>query len=67
LEFGPAAGSEGDFIVTNQGGGVARVVLGSNVAHINSAETITGGWTFNTASTTFTTAIDVIQAQRLLV
>ncbi len=32
---------------------------GANIAHINAAETVTGGWTFNTAATTFTTAVNV--------
>lgn len=58
LEFGPTGDSTADFVVTDQTGGVARVVLGSNVAHINAAETVSGGWTFNTAATTFTTAIN---------
>ena len=31
----------------------------ANIAMLNQAETVTGGWTFNTANTTFTTAIDV--------
>lgn len=58
LEFGPATTSEDEFIVTDQTGGVARVVLGSKVGKLNEAETVTAGWTFNTAATTFTTAIN---------
>lgn len=58
LEFGPTGDSTADFVVTDQTGGVARVVLGSNVAHINAAETVSGGWTFNTAATNFVTTID---------
>jgi len=38
---------------------------GANVAHINAAETVTGGWTFNTANTTFTTAVDVNTASTM--
>ena len=56
LEFGPAS-SNNDFIVTNQGSGVARVEAGTNIALLADAESVTGGWSFNTASTTFTTSI----------
>ena len=31
----------------------------TTIAMLDEAETVTGGWTFNTANTTFTTAIDV--------
>ena len=37
----------------------------ANIAHVNVAETVTGGWTFNTAATTFTTAIDVNAASTI--
>lgn len=59
LEFGPATTSEDDFIVTNPSAGVARITMGSKIAHINAGEIVTGGWTFNTAATTFTTGIVV--------
>lgn len=58
LEFGPTGDSTADFVVSDQTGGVVRVVLGSNVAHLNVAETVSGGWTFNTATTNFVTTID---------
>jgi len=37
----------------------------SSIAMLDEAETVTGGWTFNTASTTFTTAIDVNAASTI--
>lgn len=58
LEFGPASTSSDEFIVTDQTGGVARVIIGDKVGKLNEAETVTAGWTFNTAATTFTTAIN---------
>jgi len=58
LEFGPATNSSDEFIVTDQTGGVARIVIGTQVGKLNEAETVTGGWTFNTVGTTFTTAIN---------
>ncbi|MFZ2300168.1 MAG: hypothetical protein WAW00_03475, partial [Candidatus Moraniibacteriota bacterium] len=65
LEFGPASTSSEEFIVTDQTGGVARVIIGTQVAKLNEAETVTGGWTFNTLATTFTTAIDVNAASTI--
>ncbi len=59
IEFGPAATSTDEFIVSDQGGSTSRVRIGNQVGLLNEAETVTGGWTFNTAATTFTTAIDV--------
>lgn len=56
LEFGPATTSSDEFIVTDEGGGVARVRIGDQVGVLNQAETVTGGWTFDTGNTTFTTA-----------
>lgn len=47
LEFGPPASSSEEFIVTDQGGGTARLRLGSTVPLTNSSATITGAWTFN--------------------
>lgn len=58
LEFGPASTSSEEFIVTDQTGGVARVVAGTMIGKLNEAETVTAGWTFNTVATTFTTAIN---------
>ncbi len=58
LEFGPATTSTDEFIVSDETGGVARVRIGNQVAMLNQAETVTGGWTFNTAASTFTTAIN---------
>lgn len=56
LEFGPATTSEDEFVITDQGGGTARVVLGSKVAHINATETVSGAWSFS-SGTTFTGGI----------
>ncbi len=53
LEFGPGTTSSDEFIVSDQGSGVARVRIGDEVGMLNQAETVTGGWTFNTATTTF--------------
>lgn len=58
LEFGPTTTSSDEFIVTDQTGGVARIRLGNQVALLNAAKTVTGGWTFNTAATTFSTALN---------
>jgi len=57
IEFGPATTSSDEFIVTDEGSGVARIRIGNQVGLLNEAETVTGGWTFNTANTTFTTSI----------
>ena len=57
LEFGPGSSSEDDLIVTNPGSGTARVSIGNQIARLLDAETVTGGWTFNTVATTFTTGI----------
>ncbi len=46
IEFGPTATSTNEFIVTDIGGGVARVRTGTAVPLTNSAQTITGAWTF---------------------
>lgn len=59
LEFGPASASSAEFIVTDEGSGVARVRIGDQVGLLNEAETVTGGWNFGTASTTFSSAIQV--------
>ena len=58
IEFGPASTSTDEFVVADQTGGVVRVTIGTQVGMLNQAETVTGGWTFNTAATTFTTAIN---------
>ena len=58
IEFGPASTSTDEFVVADQTGGVVRVTIGNQVGMLNQAETVTGGWTFNTAATTFTTAIN---------
>ena len=57
IEFGPGSTSSDEFIVTDEGSGVARIRLGNMVGMLNQAETVTGGWTFNTASATFATSI----------
>lgn len=57
IEFGPATTSSDQFIVTDEGSGIARIILGDQVGMLNEAETVTGGWTFNTGNTTFTTSI----------
>lgn len=59
LEFGPATTSTDEFIITEESSGVARVRIGNQVALLNQAETVTGGWTFNTGNTTFTTAVNL--------
>lgn len=59
IEFGPASTSSDEFIVTDQGSGVARINVGNQVGMLNQAETVTGGWTFNTAGTTFTTGAEI--------
>ncbi|GEM_PF-1444999 len=54
-----------DFIVSESPSGEANISLdyaNSGVTRVGQAETVTGGWTFNTAATTFTTAIDVNSA-----
>ena len=54
-----------DFIVTESPAGEANVAIdyaGSGVARVGEAETVTGGWTFNTADTTFTSAVDINSA-----
>lgn len=57
LEFGPAATSSDEFIVTDEGSNTARIRLGDQVGILSQAETVTGGWIFNTAATTFTSAL----------
>lgn len=49
-----------DFAVSDEGSSQAGIAIdytNSKIVRSNQAETITGGWTFNTAATTFTTAI----------
>ncbi len=58
IEFGPTSTSTDEFIVSDQTGGVARVRAGNQVGMLNQAETVSGGWTFDTATTSFTTAIN---------
>ncbi|KXK09249.1 MAG: hypothetical protein UZ22_OP11002001127, partial [Microgenomates bacterium OLB23] len=52
------AGS-GNITLTDATGNILESIIadGSVLARVAGAETITGGWTFNTAATTFTTAI----------
>jgi excisionase family DNA binding protein len=50
-----------DFTVTSSPAGEANVAIdypNSGITRNSQGETITGGWTFNTAATTFTTAIN---------
>ena len=57
-----------DFAVTNSPSGEGNISIdytNSGITRKGQAETITGGWTFNTASTTFTTAIDVNSASTI--
>lgn len=62
LEFGPASTSEDEFVVTDQTGGVARVVLGSKAVKTDATQTLTNktigstGLTFSGASTDIDTA-----------
>jgi hypothetical protein len=57
LEFGPPSTSTDEFVVSDEGSGIARVRLGNQVALLNQALSVTGGWTFNTADTTFSSGI----------
>jgi hypothetical protein len=57
VEFGPLGSSGDEFVVTNQGGGTARIELGSEVAQLSQSEVVSGGWEFDTNDTTFITAI----------
>jgi hypothetical protein len=62
LEFGPATTSSDEFVVTDQTGGVARVVLGSKVVKTDASQTLTNktigstGLTFSGAATDIDTA-----------
>jgi hypothetical protein len=47
LEFGPAADSSEEFLVSDEGGGAARVSLGTTVPRTNSPATISSSWTFS--------------------
>ncbi|HSW89963.1 MAG TPA: MerR family DNA-binding transcriptional regulator [Patescibacteria group bacterium] len=50
-----------DFAISDEGSNVAGIAIDYTNSHItrtNQAETVTGGWTFNTAATAFTTAIN---------
>jgi len=51
LEFGPASSSNDAFVVSDQGGGTARVDLGNTVPRTNATATISSPWTFNSAIT----------------
>ncbi len=53
IEFGPASSSTDEFIVTDEGGGVARVRIGNQIGILNQAESVTGGWTFSGSSSIF--------------
>ncbi len=57
-----------DFNVSDSPAGEANVSIdyaNSDITRNDVAETITGGWTFNTIPTTFTTAIDVNSASTI--
>lgn len=62
LEFGPATTSEDEFVVTDQTGGVARVVLGAKAVKTDATQTLTNktigstGLTFSGATTDIDTA-----------
>lgn len=47
LEFGPVSSSSNEFVITDQGGGVARVGIGTQVGMLNQAETVASLWTFS--------------------
>ncbi|HJQ08833.1 MAG TPA: hypothetical protein VJ836_05130 [Candidatus Saccharimonadales bacterium] len=49
MEFGPAASSSDEFIVSDQGGGTVRVRTGTAIPLVNAAATISGVWTFSSA------------------
>ncbi len=57
IEFGPTSSSDDEFVVTNEGSGVARVRTGTKIPRTDVAATVTGGWTFNSA-TSFTSTVD---------
>lgn len=69
LEFGPATTSEDEFIVTDQTGGVARVILGSKVVKTDASQTLTNK-TIGTTGLTFSgaaTDIDTAAAEGLVI
>ncbi|HSW65694.1 MAG TPA: hypothetical protein VLI54_00965 [Bacillota bacterium] len=47
LEFGPASNSSDEFVITDQGGGTARVRTGTAVPLSNASATISGAWTYS--------------------
>lgn len=51
FDFGPSSGSSSEFIVTDQGGGVVRIRLGSDVPLLSASTTVTGAWTFGSSLT----------------
>lgn len=58
MEFGPASSSSDEFVVTDEGSGVARIRAGTQIGLLNEAETVTGGWTFDTLATIFSTLLN---------
>jgi Glycine-rich domain len=58
IEFGQDPNSNDQFYITDAGGGIAQVTLGDQVALLDDAATVTGGWTFDTTTTAFTTELD---------
>jgi hypothetical protein len=47
LEFGPVAASSTEFVISDEGGGVARVRTGTAVPLSNATATISAQWTFS--------------------
>lgn len=56
IEFGPTSSSTDEFIVSDEGGGVARLRIGNQIGVLNQAESVTGGWTFSGSSSIFTSS-----------